>query len=154
MNHTGIVTGCATCHSGGYAGVVSKPPTHFPTTASCETCHKSTTSFAGTQYNHAGIVSGCVTCHSGAYVGVMSKPANHFPTTTACETCHKSTTTFSGTKMVHSGVVAPGSCNTCHERGMNWTGGIVTRPTGHTGTKGAPNSCDNAGCHNTSTFSK
>ena len=152
MNHTGIVTGCVTCHSGGYAGVVTKPANHFPTTAACETCHKSTTTFSGTQYNHTGIVSGCATCHSGGYAGVMAKPANHFPTTTACETCHKSTTTFSGTRMVHSGVVGTGSCNTCHERGMNWVGGIVTRPTGHNGTKAAPNSCDKAGCHNTSTF--
>ena len=154
MNHQGIATGCATCHGGGYAGVVSKPATHFPTSAACETCHKSTTSFAGTSYNHTGIVSGCATCHSGGYAGVVSKPANHFPTSTACETCHKSTITFSGTRMVHSGVVTAGSCNTCHERGMNWVGGIVTRPSDHSGSKGAPNSCDKSGCHNTNTFSK
>ena len=104
--------------------------------------------------NHTGIVSGCATCHSGGYAGVVSKPANHFPTTTACETCHKSTTTFSGTRMVHSGVVVTGSCATCHERGMNWAGGIVTRPNDHNGTKAAPNSCDKSGCHNTSTFNK
>ena len=31
---------CNGCHSGGYAGVVSKPANHFPTTAACETCHR------------------------------------------------------------------------------------------------------------------
>ncbi len=149
MNHTGIVTGCAICHSGGYPGVVSKPAAHFPTTAPCETCHKSTTSFAGTTYNHAGIVSGCATCHSGGYVGVVSKPANHFPTSSPCEGCHFSTTTFTGTKMVHTAAtgVLPGGCPTCHERGMSWVGGIVTRPLNHSGSKAAPNSCDKSGCH-------
>ena len=153
MNHTGIATGCATCHGGGYTGVMTKSTTHVATAAACETCHKSTTTFTGAVFNHTGIVSGCASCHMPGGAG-LAKPANHFPTVTACETCHKSTTTFSGTRMVHSGVVTTGTCNTCHERGMNWAGGIVTRPNGHTGTKGAPNSCDKSGCHNTSTFSK
>ena len=152
MNHAGIVVGCATCHSGGYAGVVSKPANHVATTAACETCHKSTTSFAGAAFSHTGIVTGCATCHNGTTA--LGKPATHFPTTSGCETCHKSTTTFSGTRMVHSGVVVTGSCATCHERGMNWVGGIVTRPNDHNGTKAAPNSCDKSGCHNTSTFNK
>ena len=153
FDHTGITGGCATCHNG--TSALGKPATHIPTTLGCETCHKSTTAFGpGTPMNHTGIVTGCATCHSGGYAGVMAKPATHFPTATACETCHKSTTIFSGTRMVHSGVVAPGSCNTCHERGMNWVGGIVTRPSGHSGNRAAPNSCDNAGCHTTSTFSK
>ena len=149
-NHTGIVAGCATCHNGGTA--LGKPATHVPTTQPCETCHKSTTTFTGAVFNHTGIVAGCATCHNGGTA--LGKPANHFPTATACETCHKSTTTFSGTRMVHSGVVVTGSCNTCHERGMNWAGGIVTRPNDHNGNKAAPNSCDKSGCHNTSTFSK
>ena len=150
-NHSGVVPGsCATCHNGTKA--TGKPATHIPTTQPCDTCHKSTTTFTGAAFNHTGITTGCATCHNGGTA--LGKPATHFPTTTACETCHKSTTTFSGTRMVHSGVVAPGSCNTCHERGMNWAGGIVTRPNDHNGNKAAPNSCDKSGCHNTSTFSK
>ena len=152
MNHQGIVTGCATCHGGTYAGVMTKSATHIVTSAPCESCHKSTTSFTGAVFSHAGIVTGCATCHNGSTA--LGKPANHFPTATACETCHKSTTTFTGTRMVHSGVVATGSCNTCHERGMNWAGGIVTRPSGHSGNMAAPNSCDKSGCHNTNTFAK
>ena len=152
MNHQGITTGCATCHGGTYAGVMTKSATHIVTSAPCESCHKSTTSFTGAVFSHAGIVTGCATCHNGSTA--LGKPANHFPTATACETCHKSTTTFTGTRMVHSGVVATGSCNTCHERGMNWAGGIVTRPSGHSGNMAAPNSCDKSGCHNTNTFAK
>ena len=156
MSHAGITTGCASCHSGTYAGVVAKPASHFPTTAACENCHRSTTAFSTWTMSHAGITAACATCHGGAYtsVGVVAKPANHFPTAVACDVCHKSTTTFSGTRMIHSGVVTAGSCNTCHERGMSWVGGIVTRPSGHSGSRGAPNSCDNSGCHNTTTFSK
>ncbi len=57
MNHTGIATNCVLCHGGGYAGVVSKPANHVTTTAPCENCHKSTTSFVGAAFNHTGIVT-------------------------------------------------------------------------------------------------
>ena len=69
MNHSGISTGCATCHGGTYANVMKKPATHIVTSAACETCHKSTTSFAGAAFNHTGVAVGsCATCH-----GVTSK---------------------------------------------------------------------------------
>ena len=38
--------GCATCHGGQFANVKTKSATHVATTAACETCHTSTTSFA------------------------------------------------------------------------------------------------------------
>ena len=149
-DHTGIVTGCATCHNGTTAR--GKTATHVPTTAACELCHKSTTTFTGAQFSHTGITTGCATCHNGSTA--LGKPANHIPVATACETCHKSTTAFSGSRY-HSWVVAtPGQCNTCHESGTNWLGVQGKRPSGHNGREAAPNSCDNSGCHNTSTFSK
>ena len=155
MNHTGITTGCTTCHGAGQSwagGVVTKPANHFPTTSPCELCHKSFTTFSGTTMNHSGITTGCATCHGAGLSwagGIVTKPTNHFPTTAACELCHLSTKTFSGTKMVHSTLtgINPGGCNTCHEAGMSWIGGIVTRPRDHTGSKAAPNSCDKSGCH-------
>jgi len=167
MNHTGIARGCATCHNGqAFAGVtpVTKAGNHLPATMACETCHSASkfTSFSGTTMSHTGIASGCTSCHNGqSFQGVtpMRKPANHVPTAGAagswpnCETCHTSTASGGfgiGSRILHGHVtVAPGSCASCHERGMSWasTESITTRPSGHTGTRAAPNSCDNRGCH-------
>jgi len=65
MNHTGIASGCTTCHAASATGVaftgitpLSQGAGHIPTGADCVTCHKSTTSFAGTAMNHAGISRG------------------------------------------------------------------------------------------------
>jgi len=96
-----------TCHAASatgtaFTGVTPKPQGsgHIPTTADCATCHKSTTSFAGTAMNHSGISSGCATCHETgkSFVGVtmVTRPTpaqdpNH-PTTGECSTCHSSTT--------------------------------------------------------------
>ena len=141
-NHSGVVPGtCATCHNGGTAR--GKAATHIPTTQSCDTCHRSTTTFTGAVFNHTGIVAGCATCHNGGTA--LGKPVNHLPTTQACELCHKSTTTFTVAQFSHTGVV-PGTCLTCHN-------GTIARgkPSGHPRTT---LSCDASGCHNTRTFSK
>ena len=143
MVHTGISTGCATCHDTGksFTGVTNlktKPSNHVPTSATCETCHSATnfTTFAGTAMNHTGIASGCTTCHAASptgtpFAGVTPKPqgSGHIPTTADCTTCHKSTTAFGpGTAMVHTGITS--GCATCHETGKSFTGvTIVTRPT-------------------------
>ena len=108
MVHTGITTGCATCHDTGksFTGVTNlktKPSNHVPTSAACETCHSASnfTTFAGTAMNHSGIASGCTTCHAASvtgtpFAGVTPKPqgSGHIPTTADCATCHKSTTAF------------------------------------------------------------
>ncbi|MEQ1648837.1 MAG: hypothetical protein ABL898_09655, partial [Hyphomicrobiaceae bacterium] len=60
MDHTGITSGCATCHNSIKAK--GKPTSHVVTTAACESCHKSTVTFAGATFSHAGIVSGCASC--------------------------------------------------------------------------------------------
>ena len=51
MNHSGITTGCTTCHAAGASGIgvhrgdarSRRAAGHIPTTADCASCHKSTT---------------------------------------------------------------------------------------------------------------
>ena len=63
----GVIAGqCATCHNGSYTqwNALGKTANHVATTASCDTCHKNYTSFAGATFNHTGISPGtCSTCH-------------------------------------------------------------------------------------------
>ena len=75
--HTGITSGCATCHAsgtgpwagvGGLTFVIKQPPAnHIPIgTAACEGCHSKTnfTSFAGTTMKHAPVAAeACKSCH-------------------------------------------------------------------------------------------
>jgi len=104
----GIISGCISCHAG--TAAPGKPPTHIATGAPCETCHRSTVTFAGARMNHAGIIGACASCHNG--VGALGKPSAHIPTNAACESCHKSSVTFAGARMDHSRVT--GSCAGCH----------------------------------------
>ncbi len=58
MNHTGITSGCTTCHNGtAFYGVtpVSKASNHISTSGDCVTCHSSFTSFTGGKMSHSGI---------------------------------------------------------------------------------------------------
>jgi hypothetical protein len=135
--HTGVVSNCASCHNGHAAG--GKPVNHVATTAPCETCHKSTRTFAGARMNHSGIMANCTRCHNGAVAS--GKPPQHIATNAPCETCHKSTNVFAGARVdhaslsgpcakCHNGVTAEGkpprhlvtaaACDTCH-RTMLWT---------------------------------
>ena len=108
MSHVGVVSGCATCHNGGSAP--GKPPKHIVTNAPCETCHKSTVTFAGAGFSHAGIVANCASCHNGT--AATGKPANHIVANAPCETCHKSTVTFGGARFDHTRITA--TCAGCH----------------------------------------
>ena len=62
MNHTGIGSGCTTCHAASAGGIafvgvtpVPQGSGHIPTAADCATCHASTVKFGpGTAMNHAG----------------------------------------------------------------------------------------------------
>jgi hypothetical protein len=108
MNHTGIVSDCASCHNGQvFAGVtpVAKPTNHIPTGATCETCHAASkfTNFSGTAMNHVGITNNCMSCHSDgmSFAGVtpvrkQDAPIVHLTTALDCSSCHSSTTTFKG----------------------------------------------------------
>jgi hypothetical protein len=85
MNHAGIVVGCASCHNG--AAAEGKPATHIPTSAPCESCHKSTVTFSGARMDHSRVTAPCASCHNG--ITAEGKTAKHFVTTLPCESCHR-----------------------------------------------------------------
>jgi len=147
MNHSGtagpVATGnCATCHSGSYVSVnaLPKPATHIPTTAQCDTCHRSYTAFAPATMNHAGTTGplaagNCSNCHNGSYTGqnALGKPATHIPTTAQCDICHTNYTAFSPASMNHSrttGPLATGNCATCHN-GAYTSSNALGKPGNH-----------------------
>jgi len=153
-NHIGVVPGtCASCHNGTMA--TGKPNGHVATIDSCDGCH-STSAWFPAKYNHVGVVPGtCANCHNGT--SALGKTSNHVPTTgvntwLSCDSCHKSTTSFANARLHGSVVVTKGTCTQCHERGNPY--GVKGRPSDHTAgsSKGAPNSCDNSGCHSTKGF--
>ena len=128
MTHTGIISGCTSCHNGQTFAVgmtpKSKPVNHIPTSMSCETCHTTANTspggFAGGLMKHTGIVGGCTNCHNGqAFAGItpVAKLTTHLPTTMSCETCHSTSNTNPGgfgpaTLMNHAGIV--NNCTLCH----------------------------------------
>lgn len=138
MSHAGTTgpaaaANCATCHGGGFltANAQAKPPTHIGTTAQCDTCHNSTTTWATSNFNHAAAtpaVGGrCATCHNNMPppAGAIGKPTNHIPTTTQCDSCHTNFTAFSPATMSHpvtAGPAAAGNCATCHNGAYLFTG--------------------------------
>ncbi|MFY9329768.1 MAG: cytochrome c3 family protein [Georgfuchsia sp.] len=146
MNHAGTsapvsAANCSTCHNGAYLAMnaLSKPASHIPTSAQCDTCHKNYVAFAPAVMDHAGTGGQCANCHNGTYTSVnaQTKPGSHLPTSQSCDGCH-TTTAWIPTSFTHSGV-APGSCATCHN-GVNATGKVTPHiPTSQ--------SCDS--CHRT-----
>lgn len=164
MNHTGIVTGCASCHSGqSFVGVTPKsiPSGHVPTSMPCELCHSPTHTSPGgflippapanspTMMNHAGIVSNCTQCHNGQTfaVGVTPKtkndaPTTHMSTSSDCSACHTSTTTFLMANLTTPPIghlPTTMVCSTCHSAGFGPNSGVMT----HTGIVGGCASCHN-----------
>ena len=114
MNHTGLVSNCARCHGSGTA--TAKPAKHLATNAPCETCHKSTVTFAGARVNHTTLTATCVSCHNGTVS--QGKPPRHFLTALPCETCHR-TAIWSPVTYRHASPSyvnhGPGlSCSSCH----------------------------------------
>jgi hypothetical protein len=107
-SHAGLSIGCANCHNG--VAATGKPSSHIVTRAPCESCHKSSVTFAGARMNHAGIIANCATCHNGALA--PGKPGKHVATNAPCETCHRSTVTFAGARIDHASLT--GTCISCH----------------------------------------
>lgn len=85
MNHTGIIANCASCHNGTTA--IGKPTNHIVANAPCETCHKSTVTFAGARVDHSRLTAPCASCHNGTMA--EGKSPRHFLTALPCETCHR-----------------------------------------------------------------
>ena len=56
---------CVSCHRSGRNGATAIPSTHIPTTASCDSCHR-TEAWSPAEFKHAGIAAGsCTGCHNG-----------------------------------------------------------------------------------------
>ena len=122
---------CTTCHNGSRAKGVTAFASHIPTgSASCEVCHKTSTTvnfvdWVGGKYhgNNVATAGACNTCHLGAYVtsGAQSTAsfAGHVAIgSTSCDVCHtsaqtKAFTSFAGGSMAHN-VSMAGQCQTCH----------------------------------------
>ena len=64
-----------------------KPATHIPTTAPCETCHKSTVTFAGARMDHSRVTAPCASCHNGGWPRA-SRPSTSSPICLA-KSCHR-----------------------------------------------------------------
>jgi len=123
MNHAGIVANCASCHNGRTA--LGKPATHIPTNDPCETCHKSTTTFAGARFDHSRVTAPCASCHNG--VMATGKPPRHFVTTLPCETCHRTATWtpaiyrhISPAFANHGSALGCASCHTSNAQIVPW----------------------------------
>lgn len=143
MDHTGLAGKCITCHSGGFLSqnAQTKPATHIPTTAQCDTCHNSTTSWATGVFNHAAaspaVAGRCSTCHNGTTA--LGKSTTHIPTAAQCDSCHRNFTSFRPAQMNHDGLI--GQCTTCHN-GSYTNANAQTRPITHIP---SPGQCDT--CH-------
>jgi hypothetical protein len=89
---------CATCHNGSAA--TGKPSGHVVTTASCDTCHR-TTAWIPATFSHTTVAPGtCGTCHNGT--AATGKPGNHFSTTRSCDACHRTTAWTPALAYVHT----------------------------------------------------
>ena len=115
MDHSGITANCASCHNGRTAK--GKSNNHIATNAPCETCHRSTRTFAGARMDHSGVTGNCAACHNGRTA--TGKPNRHFVTSAPCETCHR---TSGWTPLVfrHSSPAYPDhgrrlDCTSCHK---------------------------------------
>ncbi|MEQ1494817.1 MAG: hypothetical protein ABL912_03535 [Novosphingobium sp.] len=65
---------------------MGKNPGHGQTTNVCESCHRSTTSFASVNMNHSAVAGRCDSCHNGTIA--EGKPRDHPTTTQDCGACH------------------------------------------------------------------
>ncbi len=127
MNHTAVASiSCSTCHNGAYlsegtTGALAKTPTHIATSATCNSCHHSFTTFMGVVYDHSGVTpTTCGTCHISGAGGAKTTSfrATHVLVTAAgnaCDACHKTGyTSFQGAVMNHAAVTAA-RCDSCHD---------------------------------------
>jgi hypothetical protein len=135
---------CSGCHNG--TNALGKPTNHIPTSAQCDTCHKTFAGFTTVAMNHAGTAGKCTTCHAGDYVfaNALAKSGVHIPTSAQCDTCHTGGfTAWSPTAMNHTGQA--GQCSNCHG-GAYVSQNAQTKPATHVSTT---KQCDS--CHGSTT---
>jgi predicted CXXCH cytochrome family protein len=153
---------CSQCHSGTYVaqGALAKTTGHVTTTAECDTCHLTTTTWATVSYTHASTDTVCDSCHKSGGSG-LSKPSSHIPTTAQCSTCHTNpigktagsySFGYSSTSLMnHTGATA---CSTCHNGSYTSQGilGALAKPSG---TSHIPTTAQCSQCHKSfTTFAK
>ena len=126
--HTGITSGCASCHEASYVwmGMSAYPiaPTVMTTGAQYTGFQVRPMTAAGT-YTVADAAhpttGDCSQCHSGtAYFSGIAKPTGHMPTSLACATCHivagdYSVAGLASLTILHTGISS--GCITCHTAG-------------------------------------
>ncbi|WP_284619042.1 cytochrome c3 family protein [Aquabacterium humicola] len=132
-----VSTGCFSCHTGSYLNAVGKPPTplHATVTGNCESCHKSTASWANVSFAHSpsnAVGTGtCDTCHNGSTA--KGKPATHLPIPSGiarCDSCHKSQASWTTSVTMNHSVVTTGLCKSCHNG--SYTGSnALAKPANH-----------------------
>lgn len=138
-NHVGNTSACVTCHIVGGEGagasgdfvkkaIAGTTPEAFAHNAlnaalSCESCHRTYTSWYGAAYNHAGASSDCKSCHGSTIgAGISATPKSnttvHQQTTDQCSVCHVSTATWAGALGAKPSYHIPENsgvtCGTCH----------------------------------------
>jgi hypothetical protein len=114
-DHATFIANCMRCHNGGAAP--GKPAKHIATNAPCETCHKSTRTFAGARVDHRSLTGSCISCHNGSTA--EGRPPRHILTVLPCDTCHQTTFWSPVTKYQHMSPAyvnhGPGiECASCH----------------------------------------
>jgi hypothetical protein len=114
-DHSTLIANCMRCHNGAVAP--GKPAKHIATNAPCETCHKSTRTFAGARVDHRILTGSCISCHNGSTA--EGRPARHILTVLPCDTCHQTTFWSPVTKYRHTSPAyvnhGPGvECASCH----------------------------------------
>jgi hypothetical protein len=149
--HTATAGICSNCHgSNGVTTVLGANPksaTHLATTAQCDTCHKSTTSWLGAVFAHSATAAGtCKNCHNGLTAKGKPAGAAHIPTTSQCDTCHKNYNGFTSWTMNHTGTT--GQCLTCHNATYAPIGAVAKTTPRHSLIN---DSCDV--CHTTTAWS-
>ena len=135
----GTPTACAGCHTTGQrVAATLKSPNHIVSSAPCETCHSSISSFAGAKFSHNSVqAKTCLTCHNGAMA--PGKSAAHLQTAASCDSCHMMSAWLPA-KFSHT-EVDPGRCGTCHG---GQTPTAMPKSAGHIATVGGM-ACD--ACH-------
>ena len=171
FSHTGISSGCASCHGDGvttgtFFGVTPKnrlglAPSHIASSQVCEDCHSSIPSaqipvsgatapntFAGGQFNHTGVGNGCDACHgasvsASSFYGVAASSLVIKPATLATSG-HLPTT--ASCEACHSAPAGRISVTLAHNvPGSQFANPLPTAGAIHSGISGSCNSCHEGG---------
>src|SRR5262249_3518957 len=143
--HAGIAAGsCLSCHSGTFTNIDVKTANHITTTASCDSCHRTTAWTPRSEDRQVGKAGSCATCPNSTQA-TGKHPSGHVPVTAGCDACHTNATSWLPVPATygHAGIAA-GSCSSCH--GGTFTN-IDVKTANHITTTA---SCDS--CHRTTAW--